>query len=286
MLKKTAIYIVNKAYKKSLEFLFFRRKILAKSNAFLCSFPKSGRTWVRFFLINYLSQIFNHDIEVNFDNSILYTPSIKNRKSIKFAEEKLEKDLGFLIFSSHEIFNKNKMADSKIILIIRSLFDVIISLYFHKYSHHQTYIGSIQDFVRSESLSLVPIIEYYEGWVRAIKTQKIQNKNLLLIRYEDLRDDNYKGFKDILTFLGIEVNEQILRSSILKSSFDSMKTIERIKRDSDSRDDNDSMRVRRGLVGGYKEYLGSEDIFFIKSFFEKRSSQELKSFFAKYKINV
>ena len=70
-------------------------------------------------------------------------------------------------------------------------------------------------------------------------------------------------------FLGLEIDEWAIKEAVLKSSFEKMKEAERNKVLWDpwvaknSTIEDNSMKVRKGKVAGYKEELTSEDLRFV-----------------------
>ena len=90
--------------------------------------------------------------------------------------------------------------------------------------------------------------------------------NFILVRYESLRGSPAEHFRSLLAFLGESEPEMpIFQEALEFSRFENMQKLEaagafdsKILRPGDVRDP-ESFKVRRGKVGGYREYLSLED---------------------------
>ena len=90
--------------------------------------------------------------------------------------------------------------------------------------------------------------------------------NFSLVRYEALRSSPAEHFRDLLAVLGEpSPNANIFQEALEFSRFENMQKLEaagafdsNILHPGDVRDP-ESFKVRRGKVGGYSEYLSTED---------------------------
>src|SRR5438046_4170060 len=88
----------------------------------------------------------------------------------------------------------------------------------------------------------------------------------MMIRYESLRASPAENFRDVLATLGETAPDMsIFQDALDFSRFDNMRKLEaagafdsKILRPGDVRDP-ESFKVRRGKIGGYREYLSAED---------------------------
>jgi len=91
-------------------------------------------------------------------------------------------------------------------------------------------------------------------------------ENFTLMRYESLRASPAEHFRDLLALLGESAPEMpIFHEALDFSRFENMQKLEaagafdsKILLPGDVRDP-ESFKVRRGKVGGYREYLSIED---------------------------
>jgi len=99
-------------------------------------------------------------------------------------------------------------------------------------------------------------------WLREFSGRE----NFTLVRYESLRASPAEHFRDLLTLLGeTEPEMPIFHEALEFSRFENMQKLEaagvfdsKILHPGDVRDP-ESFKVRRGKVGGYREYLSAED---------------------------
>ena len=90
--------------------------------------------------------------------------------------------------------------------------------------------------------------------------------NFSLVRYEALRASPAEHFRDLLAVLGeAEPDITIFQDALEFSRFENMQKLEaagafdsNILHPGDVRDP-ESFKVRRGKIGGYREYLSAED---------------------------
>jgi Sulfotransferase domain len=93
-----------------------------------------------------------------------------------------------------------------------------------------------------------------------------QRDNFTLVRYEALRASPAEHFRDLLAVLGeSSPDANIFQEALEFSRFENMQKLEaagafdsNILHPGDVRDP-ESFKVRRGKVGGYSEYLSTED---------------------------
>ncbi len=98
------------------------------------------------------------------------------------------------------------------------------------------------------------------------------NGNLLVVRYEDLRRDTETGLLEMLEFLGIDGDRDLIRRAIENNSLRNMREKEEKAKNSGATlgrgtllrkhrvDKEDARFVRTGSVGGWREKLSDAQI--------------------------
>jgi hypothetical protein len=162
--------------------------------------------------------------------------------------------------------NKRKYRHKKVILLVRDVKDTLVSCYFQatrRVRKVRRYAGSISDFIRDERYGARKILSFYAAWF----AKRHIPRGFLLVRYEDMHRDPHKILAQVLAFVGAcRVEEQVVASAVEYSKFSRMKEMERSNRWDDDilrpgdEKDEESFKVRRGVVGGYREYLSEKDI--------------------------
>ena len=164
--------------------------------------------------------------------------------------------------------------------MIRSMYDTIVSYYFHNSKHHNTYDKDISNFIRDSSLGIDKWINYINSW-----SPFLDNEKVYVISYEKLHKNANDEIAKLLYYLNIFIDEDLLNSAILSSSFENMKRVEvkhGIANHNHDRTNEDSRRVRKGKINGYVDYLKGDDIDFIKTRCKKRLSLKSKLFLSKF----
>ena len=107
------------------------------NDVLIASYAKSGRTWIRFFIANYLSNVIKiKNPEINWNNFASLTPSQYCNSSdglLAVPYDNYPKDKSRFIFS-HDKYFGNFFAGNQVILLTRNIFDIILSSY-----HFNTY---------------------------------------------------------------------------------------------------------------------------------------------------
>ncbi len=134
-------------------------------------------------------------------------------------------------------------------------------------SYLQSSVGSVDTFIR-----------YYNIWAQ----NRHVPSDLLLLRYEELKEDPARELCRVLDFLNIkDVSDDTIRQAVEFSSFDNMQKMEVENAFRSNRlrpgdvSDPESFKVRKGKVGGYSDYLTAEDI----DYLNRKIAIELSPFY-------
>ena len=117
-------------------------------------------------------------------------------------------------------------------------------------------------FVLDDEAGVPRIVDYFNGWARAIP----ELKDVLVVRCEDMRADPGAVLSQIMAFTGTEINEEQVREAVEFAAYDNMKKMEQDKffKGSGARvkpgdkDNPQSFKVRKAKVGGYRDYFTDE----------------------------
>jgi hypothetical protein len=175
--------------------------------------------------------------------------------------------------SYRELSNsKRRYQRKKVILLVRDPRDVVISCYFQATRRVRRFDGTLSDFIRDDRYGIVKILAFYNTWY----ANRDVPRECLLLHYEDIHADPAKVLTETLTFVGANnVDDQVVRKAVEYSVFSKMKEMEKGKRwTSDVMQpgngvDADSFKVRRGVVGGYLDYLNEDDVQYVDRAFEE-----------------
>lgn len=245
----------------------FRKLRLA--DCVIVSFGKSGRTWVRVMLSRFYQV--KHGLSarhlIGFDNLHKKNAAIPK---LFFTHDNYIKDY------TGNRDTKADFYDKKVVLLVRDPFDTAVSQFFqwkyrmrpgkkalNQYPQHGS-DTSVFDFVMDEDAGLPKIIDYLNLW--ASESRKI--KDLLIVRYEDLRADTAQALERIVNFIGTPGSEAEIREAVNFASVENMRQMEEKKTFwlsgsrmvAKDRKNPNSYKVRKAKVGGYRDYFDDQQI--------------------------
>jgi len=220
---------------------------MRSDDVWLVSFPKSGNTWVRFILGNLMIDYCKKGTTMNFNTMQNIVPDI-------YLNKKIPLDIGFSpfprIIKSHEKYTKKY---KRSIYVIRDPKDAMVSYYHFMKDGHNKNIKNFSEFLKDEKLGI-------DAWCKNVKSW-IGNADVI-IKFEDLKINPEKEIKKILELLKIKIDEEKIRESVRKSSFDKMKELE--NKDQSWKEKHNLNKnysfMRKGTTEQGKKYFRDEDI--------------------------
>ncbi len=120
---------------------------------------------------------------------------------------------------------------------------------------------SMWDFVTHPELGVPNLIDYHNWWVETLAALP----NALVVRYEDLRVHTADTLKQITSFIGEEFKDDEIADAVEFAAFENLKRLEHSNYFENSglrlrSDDPRTHKVRRGVVGGYREYFDEDQL--------------------------
>ncbi|MBW2275805.1 MAG: sulfotransferase domain-containing protein [Deltaproteobacteria bacterium] len=236
-----------------------------RTHTFVVSVPKSGRTWLRFFLRHYMCRASGVEFSAKpplFDRSGL--PRVEFTHDLwahRTAPALWRRATGLYLIP------RNKRRSAKILLLYRDLRDLMVSLHLQLtkrgFKSGAAFQGSVKECVADPLYGAESTVDIINHWLDEWR----DTDRFMLWNYEDCRKDPEKHFRQVLEFADLgPVRDDWLRESIEFSSFDKMKKMEkqghvnRVMLQPGDPGDPESFKVRRGVIGGFRDYLDAEDI--------------------------
>ena len=188
------------------------------------SYGKSGRTWVRVMISRYYQLVYKlpDNILMGFDN---YTRLNSSIPKIFFTHD------NYLRRYTGNVDSKKDFYDKKTVLLVRNPIDVAVSQFhqwkfrmrpekkaMNNYPPHDAEI-SVYDFVKHEGQGLNHIIEFMNNWARELP----HIKELLVVRYEDLRANPEQEMERIVEFLNLEAIPEYLADTAEFASVENLR---------------------------------------------------------------
>ena len=242
-----------------------RARELSGGDVIILSIPKSGRTWLRAFLCAYFCRRFG--LEFTLRTGRYDLPGFPRVVfSHDLFEHRTKGDRWDRVRGKY-LVPRRELKRAKIILLARDPRDCFVSLYLQLTRRDPNAPVNLKQktvsgMLRDEKFGMRAIINAMNDWLKEFS----QRDNFTLVRYEALRASPAEHFRDLLAVLGEPTPDaNILQEALEFSRFENMQKLEaagafdsNILHPGDVRDP-ESFKVRRGKVGGYREYLSAED---------------------------
>ena len=159
--------------------------------------------------------------------------------------------------------DKSNYRDTKVIFLTRDIRDILVSSYFQATKRTGQFNRHISDFIRDDRYGVKKIVTFYKSW---FDHQQVPEA-FMHLTYEAVHHDPSGSLKSVLQFIDFpKIDEQVIETAVSFATFDNMRKMEqqgifnneRLKPGNDN--DQESFKVRRGVVGGYRDYLSTADL--------------------------
>jgi len=240
-------------------------KRLAAADVAFVSYAKAGRTWTRVMISRLYQSRYDlpRDTIVDDDNFHRLNPAIP---VFLFT-------MGNYIADIYPIDQRpSPYRDKKVIFLARHPADTAVSFYFHLYNRVNRQKLDVKRLpaaaekpeifthLSTSPVGLGHVIDYMNRWQAALQ----DHPDHLVVRYEDLRAEPAKELARIGAFLGGGFTPALMAEAVEFADFRNLQNKERDrffasdKLQARDNDNPDSYKVRRGKVGGYRDYLTAD----------------------------
>lgn len=255
---------------------------------YVVSYQNSGRTWLRSLLSRYKQLLLDVDgfhikLHVYYSEQP-YCPQFifYHAKSADIPDKPL-----FInrLLGRREIvydFDSTLYEKSRLLLLMRSPKDVMVSSYHELGSRQGLFKGSISEFVRDPRFGLERWIHFHNF----MQSQRnLDDPKTLLVSYEELRSKTSQTLEQIIRFADFQVKTKWIADAIGFSSIENMRELEFSNKlirpaNTDAGTNQSTRKVRSGIVGGYKNSLSAEDIGYI----DETVKAQLSSYYLEHKF--
>jgi hypothetical protein len=240
---------------------------LRRADCVIVSFGKSGRTWLRVLLSRFyqVRYALPERSLLTFDNLHRRNPAVP---VIFFTHDNYLKDFTGDRQSKAPYFNK------RVVLLVRDPADVAVSQYYQwkfrmterkkRINDYPTDEISIYDFVMNPDSGLPKVIDFMNAWARDLG----RIRDLLVVRYEDMRSDTSDTLRRILEFIGTPGKAEEIAEAVRFASIDNMRALEQkrtfwlsgSRMTARDRDNPNTYKVRKAKVGGYRDEFTAEQL--------------------------
>lgn len=224
------------------------RDLLRPPGAVVISFPKSGRTQLRVML---------HAAGLAVPFSHAGSSEVRGRRAA-------ELNTGLEYWRRH-----------RILFMIRDPRDTAVSAYFQARHRSKVYEGDLPAFLRDPRYGLEKILLFHLMWLEA----RERFRDFALLRYEALQADPAAAFRSAAHFLAGRVPDSGgVERAVEAGRFEAMRRLEEGGEGAElfgasltpgSLGAPESYKTRRGIVGGWRDYFGEEDVAFAEGLFRE-----------------
>ncbi|PYK11346.1 MAG: hypothetical protein DME65_07540 [Verrucomicrobia bacterium] len=242
-----------------------RAKLLSGGEVLILSTPKSGRTWIRTFLCAYLCK--RHGLDFTLQPGRYDHPGFPR---VIFSHDRFEhrtKGNRWDRLRGKYLVPRRELRKATIILLVRDPRDCFVSLYLQMTRRDPRAAAavkqkSVSELLRDKRFGIRAVVRAMNDWLDEFAGRK----DFTIIRYEAVRAAPAEHFRELLALIGeTTLDMSIFQEAVEFSRFDNMQKLEaagvfdsKILHPGDIRDP-ESFKVRRGKVGGYREYLSVRD---------------------------
>jgi len=223
-------------------FTIGKPKLDFSNDTFIIAYPKSGITWLRWLIANY---ILNGQSDFIKTNELIPDIHVDSHLVNLIKPPR--------IIKAHYTYRNDIR---KIIYVVRNVNDVVVSYYYFQIKYN--FISEDMPFEDFFHLFISGKIwpgsweSHVVGWLDN------QPSDFLVVRYEDLKRNTRQELLRVLTFLDFEIDNSRIELAIEASSFENMSRLEKLQksaipRNANSRDD--IQFVRSGIIGDHLNYL-------------------------------
>lgn len=244
----------------------------------IVSFGKSGRTWLR----GMMSRLYQQRYGLP-ERMLLQYDNMHRRKrdvpKVHYSHDNYLKDFT----GNHD--NKSDYRNTPVVLLARHPADTVVSQYFqwkYRMRDRKKQINdyppegaevSVYDFAMKYGAGLAKIVDFMNLWAREVPNLQ----SLLLVRYEDMREDAGKELARVMEFVGTPATEAEIAEAVEFASVDNMRKMESERTfwlsgsRMTTRDKNNpnAYKVRRAKVGGWRDYFEPDQIAAIERYLEE-----------------
>jgi len=239
--------------------LFLKDK---EDSILLFGYPKSGNTWFRLLIYNYLNLqgAQNLGSTISFDELNRQQNNVMDRGSVFLPEN------GFpLFYRTHKIYNRPYTLFNKKIFIHRNPLDTLISAYYF-YKNRDIPFSDDPKNLRVKLMDIDFYVSYkINFWIRYFRISV--KKADIVMNYSDMKNDTRKELTKLVQFLNWDLDEGLIKKSVEFSSFDKVKKMGKEKNQKyGNGPKNGKFKgefTRSGVEGQFNSELKKETILFV-----------------------
>ena len=215
------------------------RLTMDREDVLLAFYPKTGSTWVRFFLYNILT---GSASQATFDEVNAAMPEYGN--PTMFTPWPFE---GPRLAKTHLPFSPVLFGSNRVMLTVRDPRDIMVSLYHYAKAKKTLEMeGTIHDLIYDEEMGMEPFFKHFASW---------KPRAGHVVRYEDLKDEPIEAFGGICAYLGLDADVEAIEAALEKSSVQRMRDAQKASTESFKNHDPNFVFARKATAGQWQEHF-------------------------------
>ena len=257
-----------------------------KGLKFVYSYPKCGRTWLRFILALYLHKEFDLELEPNLFTMFSTLPNYHGDKETGEQRYRHSDDDRFplISFTHSRPYHTPLFKQNPGVLLLRQIPDVVVSEYYHRTEFMGVFSGSIKEFVTARDGGLVNYVNYLNAWAGARREMDVTP-----VTYEALHTAPMETMENVLEIMGLPRNGDVLGKAVEQAEFQRMQKMEESQGMPWSQSNNpapNAKRMRKGKVAGYKDELPVDILGLIIEYCRTHLSPEAREMLRENHIDI
>lgn len=237
------------------------------------SYPKSGRTWVRFVVDAYLADL--HEIPVS--NVFEVERRLDRRWRIEWTHL-TGAMIRLLPYDRVGELDLAQLDGRDCLFLTRDPYATLASAYFQARDRVKIFSGSPSEFVTSPLFGARKLAAFYE----MVEGLRERFSSFTELSYEGMREDPAAGLRTVLEALGGEVDPERIARAVELGGFESLRRLARTPEYAGTPiapvdpDNPDTDKIRRGGDGGWRELFGEEDERYIASVLSSSTARHFR----------
>jgi hypothetical protein len=229
--------------------------VVQDDDVFVVTFPRSGTTWTEQMV--HLLVHNGEQGEQRLTDAVPWLETLPHRPN--GMHETLKAMHGRRLFTSHlpyPLMPRAKNTTAKYVYVARNPKDVATSFYFHDQSkggYEGTWEEHFQLFMNGD-LTFGSYFDHVLPWWETSQ----RNKNILFLKYEDMKNNLVDNIAKIASFLDIQADSQLIDQVVALSSFKSMSSGQNTNFDWIPQRAGVPSHFRKGDIGDWRNQFSEE----------------------------
>ena len=189
-----------------------------ESKILLSGYPKSGNTWLRFMIFNYLELLDNKELNETISFNLLnqiQSNVLEKGLALKYKKNEL------IFYRTHSPYSRCYKLFDVLIFIHRNPLDTLISAYYY-YLNRELPFYAFPNKLRNKLTNIDFFVLYnFKKWL--IYYNKSVSVADVIVNYSDLKSDPFSQMKKIFIKLKLPLKDELIKKTVQLSSFKNIK---------------------------------------------------------------